>query len=252
MNKIKTLIYFLIFPVFINAQQQYPFEVGETCTYRIHYGPITAGYGKLQVKAIEENHGDSCFLFDGFGETNNFFDYIFEVNDSYISYSRIDSLTPVRFIRDVYEGGHIIKQDYFFNSKKNQVSVEDSIYKISSQTQDMLSSFYYARVLLNNENIKQDSILNVNIFMDEQIYPMQIKYLGNELVKTRWGKVNCMLFVPQLQVGRIFRNEEEMRIWISDDENKLMIKVETKIIVGSIKAVLSSFEGLKNPLSITD
>ena len=88
--------------------------------------------------------------------------------------------------------------------------------------------------------------------MDEEIYPMQIKYLNNELVRTRWGKINCMLFVPQLQVGRIFKDQQEMRIWISDDENKLMIKVETKIIVGSIKAELSSFEGLKNPLSITD
>jgi len=252
MNQIKILIYLLIFPVLIYAQQQYPFAVGEICTYRIHYGPITAGYGKLEVKAIEENQGELCFLFDGFGETNNFFDYIFEVNDSYISYSRIDSLSPVRFIRDVYEGGHIIKQDYFFNAKKNQVNVEDSIYKISSQTQDMLSAFYYSRALLNNKNIKQDSILSINIFMDEKIYPMQIKYLRNEFVKTKWGKVHCMLFVPKLQVGRIFRNEEEMKIWISDDDNKLMIKVETKIIVGSIKAELTSFEGLKNPLSITD
>ena len=88
--------------------------------------------------------------------------------------------------------------------------------------------------------------------MDEEIYPMQIKYLRNELVKTKWGKINCMLFVPQLQIGRIFKNEEEMKIWISDDENKLMVKVEAKIIVGAIKAELSSFEGLKKQLSITD
>lgn len=252
MNKIKILIFLLIFSVSVNAQPQYPFEVGESCTYRIHYGPITAGYGSLKIKAIEEHFGKTCFLFDGFGETNNFFDYIFEVNDSYISYSRTDSLFPVRFIRDVYEGGHIIKQDYFFSPKKKEVMVEDSIYIIPSQTQDMLSAFYYARTLLNREQIKQDSVLKINIFMDKKIYPMQIKYLRNKLVKTKWGKINCMLFVPQLQVGRIFQDEEEMRIWISDDENKLMIKVETKIIVGSIKAELSSFEGLKNPLSITD
>ena len=221
MNKIKILIYLLIFPVFVSSQQQYPFEVGESCTYRIHYGPITAGYGTLKVKAIEEHLGRPCFLFDGLGETNNFFDYIFEVNDSYISYSSIDSLSSVRFIRDVYEGGHIIKQDYLFNPKKSQVMVKDSAYIISSQTQDMLSAFYYSRALLKNHNIKQDSILKVSIFMDAELYPMQIKYLRNELVKTKWGKINCMLFVPQLQVGRIFKDEEEMKIWISDDENKL-------------------------------
>tara|TARA_Y100001934_G_C12149097_1_gene676379 strand:+ start:80 stop:838 length:759 start_codon:yes stop_codon:yes gene_type:complete len=252
MNKVKTLIFLFIFPAFVNAQKQYPFEVGESCTYRIHYGPITAGYGSLKVKAIEEHLGEGCFLFDGFGETNNFFDYIFEVNDSYISYSRTDSLLPVHFIRDVYEGGHIIQQDYLFTPRKKQVLAEDSIYKIPSQTQDMISAFYYARTLLSSQDIKRDSILKINIFMDEEIYPMQIKYLKNELVRTKWGKINCLLFVPQLQVGRIFKDEEEMRIWISDDENKLMIKVETKIIVGSIKAELSSFEGLKNPLSITD
>tara|TARA_E500000331_G_scaffold358397_1_gene424897 strand:- start:13497 stop:14255 length:759 start_codon:yes stop_codon:yes gene_type:complete len=252
MNKVKSLIFLLTLAIFVNAQQKYPFEVGESCTYRIHYGPITAGYGSLKIKAIEEHLGEACFLFDGFGETNNFFDFIFEVNDSYISYSRTDSLLPVHFIRDVYEGGHIIQQDYLFTHRKKQVLAEDSIYKIASQTQDMISAFYYARALLNKQNIKKDSTLKFNIFMDEEIYPMQIKYLNNELVRTRWGKINCMLFVPQLQVGRIFKDQQEMRIWISDDENKLMIKVETKIIVGSIKAELSSFEGLKNPLSITD
>ena len=54
---------------------------------------------------------------------------------------------------------------------------------------------------------------------------MQIKYVKNELIKTKWGKINCMVFIPQLQEGRVFKEEEEMKIWISDDENKLMIKV---------------------------
>ena len=98
----------------------------------------------------------------------------------------------------------------------------------------------------------QDSIIKINVFMDEENYPMQIKYVKNELIKTKWGKINCMVFIPQLQEGRVFKEEEEMKIWISDDENKLMIKVETKIIVGVIKAELSSFKGLKNPLSITE
>ena len=116
----------------------------------------------------------------------------------------------------------------------------------------MISAFYYARALIIKQNLKEDSILKINIFIDEENYPMQIKYLSNEIVKTKWGKINCMVFVPQMQVGRIFKEQQEMRIWISDDENKLMIKVETKIIVGRIKAELYSFEGLKNPLSITD
>ena len=150
------------------------------------------------------------------------------------------------------EGGYIIKQNYLFNAKKNEVLAEDSIYQIPKQTQDMLSGFYFTRALLNNQNVQQDSIIKINVFMDEENYPMQIKYVKNELIKTKWGKINCMVFIHQLQEGRVFKEEEEMKIWISDDENKLMIKVETKIIVGVIKAELSSFKGLKYPLSITE
>ena len=252
MRKRNAIFFIAFLPLILLAQNDYPFVVGENCSYRIHYGPITAGYGHLSVKGLENHLGEECYFFDGFAETTTFFDYIFEVNDSYISYYNPKTLTPIHFIRDVNEGGYKIKQDYRFNSKEREVLVEDSLYRIHEDSQDMISAFYYARTLLNRQKIKQDSILKINIFMDEENYPMRIKYLKNEIVKTKWGKINCMVFVPQLQIGRIFQKEEEMRIWISDDDNKLMIKVETKIIVGVIKAELYSFEGLKSPLSITD
>jgi len=252
MRKINTIFFSGLLPFLLLAQNEYPFVVGESCSYRIHYGPITTGYGYLSVKELENHLGEKCYFFDGFGETNTFFDYIFEVNDSYISYCNSNTLNPVHFIRDVNEGGYKIKQDYRFNCKEREVLVADSLYQIPENSQDMISAFYYARTLFSRQNIKEDSILKINIFMDEENYPMQIRYLKNEIVKTKWGKINCMVFVPQLQIGRIFQEEEEMRIWISDDDNKLMIKVETKIIVGMIKAELSSFEGLKTPLSITD
>ena len=176
----------------------------------------------------------------------------FRVRDEYISWTNTEKLQPIHFIRNVDEGGYLIKQNYLFNPAKNTAIVEDSVYQISDNTQDMISAFYYARALIIKQNLKKDSILKINIFMDEENYPMQIKYLKNEIIKTKWGKINCMVFAPQLQVGRIFKKEEEMRIWISDDENKLMIKVETKIIIGVISAKLSAFESLKSPLSITD
>jgi hypothetical protein len=251
--KIKRVLFFLsLCPLFIFSQNNLPFKVGESCTYRIHYGPITAGHGTLIVKNIEKHNNRECFHLEGIGQTNSFFSLFFKVYDEFISYVNSTSLSPIHFIRNVNEGGYIIKQNYLFNSEKNEVLAEDSIYQIPKQTQDMLSGFYFTRALLNYQNVQIDSIVKLNVFMDEEIYPMQIKYEKNEVIKTKWGKINCMVFTPQLQDGRVFKDGEGMRIWISDDENKLMIKVETKIIVGTIKAELSSFKGLKNPLSITD
>ena len=239
-------------PLFIFSQNNLPFKVGESCTYRIHYGPITAGHGTLIVKNIEKHNNRECFHLEGIGQTNSFFSLFFKVQDKYISYVNSTSLSPVHFIRDVNEGGYIIKQNYLFNAKNKEVLAEDSIYKIPKKTQDMLSGYYFTRALLNLQNVKEDSILKLNIFMDEEIYPMQIQYVKNEVIKTKWGKINCLVFTPLLQEGRVFKDAIGMRIWISDDENKLMIKAETKIIVGVIKAKLSSFKGLKSPLSITE
>ena len=86
--------------------------------------------------------------------------------------------------------------------------------------------------------------------MDEKEYILEIKYLGNEILHTNFGKIECMVFRPKMQKGRIFADEEEMKIWISDDLNRFLIKVETKIWAGKIKAILTKYEGNKFPLSI--
>jgi len=177
MIKIKFLVFILVFPFILLSQNKLPFEVGESCTYRIHYGPITAGYGRLTIKNLEHHNNIECFYFEGIGQSNSFFDLFFKVQDKYISYVNSTSLSPVHFIRDVNEGGYIIKQNYLFNAKNKEVLAEDSIYKIPKKTQDMLSGYYFTRALLNLQNVKEDSILKLNIFMDEEIYPMQIKYV---------------------------------------------------------------------------
>jgi len=74
--------------------------------------------------------------------------------------------------------------------------------------------------------------------------------LRNEKVKTNFGTINCMLFKPKMQEGRVFQDGEQMKIWISDDENRLLIKVETQIWAGSIKAILVKHQKVKHPLSI--
>ena len=101
------------------------------------------------------------------------------MRDEYISYTNTEKLQPIHFIRNVDEGGYLIKQNYLFNPAKNTAIVEDSVYQTSDNTQDMISAFYYARTLIIKQNLKEDPILKINIFMDEENYPMQIKYLNN-------------------------------------------------------------------------
>ena len=117
--------------------------------------------------------------------------------------------------------------------------------------QDMVSSFFYARTL-DYSNAKPGDIFTITTFVDNEIYPLKIKYKGTEEVKMREGKFRCMRFVPVVQEGRIFKTEEDMSVWITDDKNKIPILVQSKILVGSIKMEMVEYEGLRNPIAKID
>ena len=155
---------------------------------------------------------------------------------------------PIEFIRNVNEGGYLINQHYLFSHLENIVTTRDSTYYIFDNTQDMLSAFFSRT--LNKEVLKNspDNIFEIPIFIDEEIYNIKVRYLGNELVETHWGLVDCMLSAAYMQRGRIFEKEEEMKIWITDDENRILVKAETAIWAGIIRAELNNYNNLKRPL----
>jgi hypothetical protein len=114
----------------------------------------------------------------------------------------------------------------------------------------MLSALFYARTF-NQDSLIHKKAFFVPIFMDEENYSLEILYLYNEKVKTDLGTVNCMVFKPKMQEGRVFEDGEQMKIWISEDQSRTLIKVETKIWTGTIKAIIVKNQEVKHPLSIS-
>lgn len=229
------------------------FKSGEKLTFRIHYGFVDAGEAVLEVK-------DSPYSFDGrkayhivgTGRSLGAFNWVFKVRDRYETYMDKEGLFPYRFIRDISEGGYTKHQDYTFSPKKRAVRTHrEREYATPEFVQDMVSSFFYARTL-DYSNAKPGDIFTITTFVDNEIYPLKIKYKGTEEVKMREGKFRCMRFVPVVQEGRIFKTEEDMSVWITDDKNKIPILVQSKILVGSIKMEMVEYEGLRNPIAKID
>ena len=98
-------------------------------------------------------------------------------------------------------------------------------------------------------NLKKGEIVSVPSFVDDEFFELRIKYISTETIKTKTGKYRCMKFNPVIQEGRVFKTEDDLEVWISDDENKLPIMCKAKILVGSIKVELMEYEGLANPLA---
>lgn len=229
---------------------QKSFKPGEKLVYRLSYGLLDAGEATLSVLNTEKVvNGRSLWHLRGVGKTISVFEWFYKVYDVYESYVDVEALVPWIFKRRVNEGGFKINQDYKFHQHRNQVENEKGkVFDAPVDVQDMLSAFYYARTLAISK-ARKGTIYQVSIFLDDQFFTTKVKYLGEEVIRTRKGKFRCHKLTPLVEKGRIFKNGDALTAWITADENKIPVMVEAKIQIGKVKMQLVQWENLSNPMA---
>lgn len=226
------------------------FKVGEQVNYRLHYGLINAGTASITVheSKIKFNNRDAYHIV-GEGKSIGSFDWFFKVRDRYETYVDKQGLFPYRFVRNTDEGGYKINQDYqFFPEKRAYKNQKGESYMTPDFVQDMLSSYFYARTL-DYSSMKKGDIITIMSVVDDELYPLKMKYMGKEKIKVDAGTFNCIRFAPVVQKGRVFKKEEDLSVWVTDDANHIPVLASAKLMVGAVKMELTSFTGLANPVS---
>ncbi|TPN87651.1 DUF3108 domain-containing protein [Aquimarina algicola] len=249
---ISTLI--LIFTLFSAfAQDNHKaYDSGEWFKFRIHYGVFTASYATLEVKE-DKIDGKPVHHVIGTGKSSGFLSLFFKVEDYYESYIDKNEVKPYKFVRKINEGGHTKDIEIDFNHQTSKALVFNKkhntkeTFPIKSDVQDMMSSFYYLRNSIETSSLKKGDEQYINMFFDNENYRFKLKFLGREVIKTKMGKIACLKFRPYVQADRIFKEEESMTVWVSDDPNRMPVRIKADILVGSIKADLDAFKGLKHP-----
>ena len=253
----KKIILFLILmlTVSFDSHNDDAYDIGEWFKFRIHYGFINAGYATLEVKDALVNN-KKAFHVVGKGYTTGMSRFFFKVDDLYESYIDKDSGSPYQFVRKIDEGGYTKNQEGFFNQSANRILVKDyknkseNTFVIPKNTQDILSAFYYLRNYPNIDKIKAGEFIAIDMFFDGETTKFKLKFIGREDITTKFGVVSSMIFRPLVQSGRVFKEQESLTVWISDDGNRLPIRIKADLAVGSIKADLDAFRGLNNPFKI--
>lgn len=239
-----------------NAFSQDAFTTGEFFKFRIHYGIVNAGIATLEVKEAVRNNKKVHHVV-GKGYTTGMTKFFFKVEDNYESY--FDKVTgkPYQYVRKIDEGGYEKNQEGFFNQGKNTVQVKDyknntqKTFSVTEDVQDIVSTFYYLRNHPNVDKMKVGESISVDMFFDDEITKFKLKFIGRENLKTKFGTVPTMIFRPYVQAGRVFKEQESLTVWISDDQNKIPLRIKAELAVGSLKADLEQFKGLVAPLKVT-
>ena len=241
--------FFLIFESF-SQEKTAAFKDGEWLRYKMSYsGFLRAGTAILEVEETVLN-GNKVFYTKGSGWTSGLIKWFFKVEDVYESYFDKDTIKPYVFKRKIDEGGYKKHRITNFDYIANKAYVQDFLKQKDttipfSNVQDILSSFYYLRNQ-DVKGLKRGDEIAIDMFMDSQVYPFKLRFLGKEVLNTKFGKINTLVFRPLVQSGRIFKAQESVTIWITDDSNKIPIKMKADLSVGSLRAELEAYKGLAN------
>ena len=219
------------------------FNYGEKLKFKISIGFIDAGFAELEVKKYDKNN--AYFHVIGTGYSNSTVDYFFKIRDRYESIIDSSSLCPIEFIRSVEEGNASFKQNYIFNQTKKTVFDGKKEISTCADVQDMVSCYFFARNLDLN-HLKKGEILTFPTFVDGETFNLKVKFIGKENIKVKAGNFKALKFCPVVQKGRVFKNEESLTVWISDDYNKTPLLAKAKIWVGTIKMELQEMNGELN------
>ncbi len=224
------------------------FESGEKLTFKVYYnmGRIWVGAGEAMFSTtMTKLNGKSVYHIVGDGKTYKSYDWFFKVRDRYESYLDAATMLPVKFVRNVNEGGFKIFNSVTFDQQNHRAISANGVYNVPKCIQDVLSSIYYARNIDYNKYQPGDKI-PFSMFLDDQIYNLYIRYLGKEKINTRYGTFNTIKFSPLLIEGTIFEGGEKMTVWVSDDANHVPVRIDSPIVVGSIKVDLIGYENLRH------
>ncbi len=231
------------------------FGLGEYLEYRVHYGAVTAGIAKLYVENnIVSVDGHECYHMVGKGISSKAFSVFFRVNDRYETFVDTKNLAPWKFKRRIEEGSFKSYTEVKFDQpnkkayERNSSHEGISSYDVPTGIQDVMSAFYFARTK-DYSQAKPGDITHFKNFIDRAVHDLDVEFIGREVIEVGGIKYRTVKLKPLVKEGGIFQHEGDLYLWISDDQNRIPIRIEAGLVIGSIQVDLKKAKGLVNPMT---
>ncbi|MCI6492224.1 MAG: DUF3108 domain-containing protein [Bacteroidales bacterium] len=250
-------------PVRTLKESELAFQAGEKMTFTMHYefGAIDSDVGSAQVELDTVLfNGKKVFRCVATGKTTRFFDFFFKVREDFRSWFTVDGLRPMKFSRNTHEGKYHATNLYLYDWNGTEPHISADLYStkngqrseclpLTKCTFDLPALFYFARNI-DWDNIETGVKYPMTFAIDDDIYNVYFIMYGRETLKVKGlGTVKTVRFAAKLLEGEVFKGDDDMRIWISDDDNRIPVYVEAPILVGLATGRLVGYEGLKHPFT---
>ena len=226
------------------------FGTGERIEYRVHYGFINAAEARVEVaNSVVRVNNRPCYRVNVTGRTVGAFDLVSRVRDQWRSYIDTAAIVPQMFQQNIEENKFRKQETLTFNHGSDVVYLDNKedkkSFKVPDNVHDVISGYYFLRTM-NFDRFSEGQLIEVPTFFSGEVYPMRVRYRGKDVVKTKFGKIRVIKLNPVMPNNKLFKGDDSVRIWVSDDDNKVPVKVEVDLWIGALEMDLKSFKGLRN------
>lgn len=237
------------------------FEAGEKLTYDLYYkyGILNMKGGKATLSTESTTYkGEDAYKMTLRASTGGVIGSLFSVDDTLTSYMS-KKIVPQLFIKGADEAGDYTRERQIYNYQGENTSIRairyrngefkfDEIIVTDRCTYDMMSILAYARTL-DYSNMQKGDNTQVQFITGKRLVDMHIRYMGTSSVKVNNGNTYEAIELSLMILDKAFVDQEEaMRVWITNDENKLPLKINTNLKIGKMRSVLKDFSGNKHPI----
>ena len=222
------------------------FKVGERLDYEVKYGLIKGGEAYMTLDLFPVG-GTYVYHARAVAVTTGAAARFSRVYDIYESYFDIKTGYPIKATRNIRENNYTLYNEVLFFRDKNYVmSVNSGKHTVPHNILDLLSAFYFARRYLFDKKLEKNETIDLTNFFEEKIFPIKIKYKKTEKIRTKFGRIRCLKFVPVIEINSPFKKDDDFEVWFSDDGNYVPVKIKVDLPIGSIRAQLIGYKKLKN------
>ena len=227
--------------------EQTAFGVGERLVFDVNYGILTAGEAIMSVSRYDTIAGRLCYHVEFLVNSLPSFSWVYKVEDRYSTFIDVEGIVPWKFEQHIREGGY--QRDFIaeFDQFRHVAKTSEGEYPIPPFVHDIMSGFYYARTL-NYSQSKPGDIYSLFNFYRDTTHELGVKFLGRQELEVEAGTFNTIVVEPLVKEGGLFKSEGRIVIWLTDDDLKIPIRVNTKVVVGSIDTELREYSGLQGPV----
>jgi hypothetical protein len=215
-----------------------PFGPGEVCSFKIQYGPVTAGESTIEVLDRLEYDGSTVYHLRTRARSLRFFDAFFKVRDQADSFMDVDSLHTRYYGKHQREGDFRRDIEIHFNQRLHRAYFPDGKeVDTPPGVQDILSAFFKVRAMVLQPGMEFD----LPTHGDTALYPLKIKIHSREIVDSVLGPVTCLVVQPVIADDGLFKHEGDLFVWFTDDARRVPIKLRARVPVGAIEAELTAY-----------